>query len=143
MHIRPPRARVLLVTVIAAGLTGCSAPDAPSPAAPASPPATPSTTAIAPLPPAAADGTNLEACRDGACEVRVEGPAEIPVPPGSDYRSIRVVQDGADLGLEVRRKNGGSSRFSGGVRVSGPQGTIEFESLGGGVAVLRLTPPGA
>jgi hypothetical protein len=38
----------------------------------------------------AADGDDLSACKDGACEVRIEGPTSIPVDPRYAVENLRV-----------------------------------------------------
>jgi hypothetical protein len=62
------RLRSVALAAVLLGLAACGAPEPPAAAAP--PP---------PAPPPAADGTDLAACRDGTCEVRVESAATIPL----------------------------------------------------------------
>lgn len=38
-----------------------------------------SSSPTSPTPRAAADGTDLDACKDGSCEVKITGPAKLPV----------------------------------------------------------------
>jgi hypothetical protein len=64
-----------ILAAVAALTSGCAGEQAPPPA-PAAPPAATSSPAP-PTPVAAADGSNLAACFDGTCEVRIAGPTPI------------------------------------------------------------------
>lgn len=113
-----------------------------------------------PGPPAAADGTDLTACADGRCEVRVAGPASIPVPRRLGVSGVKVRSIGAgDVTLVGRftgdRQSGfctgrscSSSGSDGGFTITlGADSTgsenglsISVIAVGGGSAVLRLAP---
>ena len=56
----------------------------------ASPSPTPSPPPTGPTLPPAADGTNIHACYDGTCEVRVRAPLKIPMAPGTGIASLRI-----------------------------------------------------
>jgi hypothetical protein len=110
--------------------------------------------------PVAADGTDLTACADGRCEVRVGGPASIPVPHGLGVSSVRVRSIGSDDVTVVGRFTGNrqsgfctgrscSSSGSGdgftltlGADSTGSENglSITVVTVGGGSAVLRLAP---
>lgn len=149
MHRPTPSHRPLLllaaavaVTTLAAGCTS-TVPGVPTPAG-----ATPaSTTADAPVPTdepddsLAADGTDLGACADGECEVLVDGPAEIPVPAGSEITSLRVEDAGGRLAIVIENRDGGTSVMSGsGSSVSVGSGyRVQVETVDEDSVVLRLT----
>lgn len=116
----PTTARVLpalTVVVMLMAVSGCAATTAgPPPVVAASPttsdPTTshPSPTPVATTPPpTAADGTDLAACADGVCEVRIDGPTVIPVP-----------RRGACVRCGSRRAGPGCSSWSSARRDSGP-----------------------
>jgi hypothetical protein len=72
-------------------LAGCgSGHDAASQAPSSSGPARATASASASAPIASADGTDLKACADGRCEVRVDQGARIPVPRRLRVASVRV-----------------------------------------------------
>jgi hypothetical protein len=109
--------------------------------------------------PEAADGTDLHACADGRCEVRVAPAAQIPVPSSLWVGSLRVQSISSDevtiVGRDVGNHHGGgcSGNCSGGGSndgfklTLGPGGSgsenklsIALVAIGGGAAVLRLAP---
>jgi hypothetical protein len=109
--------------IVAAGgalvLAGCgSGHDTPSHAsspsgpAKASPSAPASASGPASLADAAADGTDVKACADGRCEVRVTAPARIPVPRRMKIASVRVQSVSAKAVTIVGHEIGNSSNSS-------------------------------
>jgi hypothetical protein len=81
MPHRAMSSTLLILAAVAALTSGCAGQQPPppppaAPPAPAEPPAPTSSPAPA-TPVAAADGSNLAACFDGACEVRIAGPTAI------------------------------------------------------------------
>ncbi|MGI5131680.1 hypothetical protein ACQEVB_33095 [Pseudonocardia sp. CA-107938] len=75
--------RSVALVVLVFGLAGCGASEPPPAPAPTTP-----------APPPAADGTNVEACRDGACEIRVDGPVGIPVDERYGTQALQVTAVG-------------------------------------------------
>lgn len=106
----------------------------------------------------AGDGTDLAACADGECEVRVTPATKLPVPPKTEVEDLRVVSIGSGRVVFTGRflgagMGGGcsgacdSSGSGGGFRLSlGPasRGTenglaITVVAIGDGSATVRLT----
>ncbi|GAA3241278.1 hypothetical protein [Nonomuraea helvata] len=110
--------------------------------------------------PAAADGTDLSACVDGRCEVRVGAAARLPVPRRLRVASVRVQSVGFDTVTVVGRYLGYSQRgFCTGVSCNSSSSDGRFRlvlaadstatenglsitavAVNGESAVLRLTP---
>ncbi|XVQ10574.1 hypothetical protein ACQP1W_50105 [Spirillospora sp. CA-255316] len=81
-------------------------------------------------PKSAADGTNLDACKDGTCEVKVTGPAKLPVDPATfKIDTLDVKPEKGDSVSFTLRSSGAVPSAS--VRVCGPDddGCL---NLGGG-----------
>lgn len=157
MRVRAGRgAPLVALTAGTLALTGCGGGgDATGPASRSGSP--PSHTSAAPT---AADGTDLTACADGRCEVRVAGPASIPLPHGMGVSSVRVRSVGPENVIVVGRFTGnrqsgfcagrscGSSGSGDGFTLTlGPDGTgsenglsVTAVAVGGGSAVLRFAP---
>ncbi|MGV9667036.1 hypothetical protein ACWDUL_31790 [Nocardia niigatensis] len=91
--------------------------------------------------PAAANGTDLGACSNGNCEVRVDGPTTIPVPGFSRISSVKIgqISPGAVtasttvFGLPVS----GSTGVGGTIFLNGL--TVKIVAVHGNSAVLRLS----
>jgi hypothetical protein len=118
------------------------------------------TTAPSAPSPHAADGSNLAACKDGRCEVLVDGPTTISIGTRLDVDSLRVESIKQDtVKVTVTASNyysittdGDSSRIITAMGptpgVTGPAGTVltvnrlrvEVVTVVDGAAVLRLTP---
>lgn len=106
------------------------------------PPASPSpgvpAVAVLPVP---ADGTNVAACTDGTCEVRVDKPTEITV----SGIVFAVNTDVLPVTVTTRFPSGGSGQISLGVGDNGSFGsaggrtvTVTLAGAAGGAAVLRF-----
>lgn len=155
----------LALSLAAACTAPAPAPSPPAPAPTAAATAEPAPTAAQPAPttaPLAED--EPAACAQGSCEIRVAGPATIPLPAGTGVTEIRVVAVDAGRVELVAAVPGGqvSTRCSGscaGMRTSSSNGTgsvrvtagagavvgvndvrIDVRSAAGGEALLRLTP---
>jgi hypothetical protein len=107
------RLRIVALAVVLLGLAACGAPEPP-------PAAVPST----PAPPPAADGTNVEACRDGVCEVRVEGPVSIPVDERYGMQALQVTAVADGLVTVSATMTRSSTVFSGCVAGDCPSGSV-------------------
>ena len=112
---------LLALTIGACTPAGNNSPPPPSAPSNAASPANRS----APLPPAA-DGSNLDACQDGQCQVMVTAPAEFMV---RGVKTSITVKDGR---ITLRQTEGGSSSQ---VTVSGPNGTSTVGTDEGQVTV--------
>ncbi len=141
-------------TVIGIGLllltlTGCSSDAVPAPApsasaaapAPSPPPSFGPSPSPSPSPttPAAADGTNVRACRDGTCEILVTRRTGIPVPARFRVRGLSVTP--GDGEVDVRADAGmmqAGGRTGALLGLNGLE--IEVVAAGDGEAVLRLRP---
>lgn len=143
------RCRIVTLTGAASAAlalgTGCSAapPDTAAPATTASPTTTTTApTSTTPPPPTAADGTDLEACSDGECEVLITGPAVVPVPEVGALLGVEVVQDGPRLLVIVQGPGGSLTSFSGGGRGSFGDGVMlsSVENADGSL-ILTLSVP--
>ncbi|MGQ0841795.1 hypothetical protein [Actinokineospora sp.] len=93
--------RIVVLAALASLAAGCSSttegtPVAASTSATKVTTTTAKTTATTPPPTAAADGTDLTACADGTCEVRIAGEAGIPVAPASGIAFFQVAEVTAD-----------------------------------------------
>ncbi|MDT0310645.1 hypothetical protein RM780_27415 [Streptomyces sp. DSM 44917] len=119
-------------------------PEAPSP----TPGPTPEFSALAPED--AADGTDVGACADGACEVAVTAGTTIPFDPGVGGVTIAEVGE-SRVRLAIAFSGGGSGFTEVGI---GPEGgsfgnadtmIVEFAVLGieDGTAVMRFAPEGS
>lgn len=150
----PTAARV--VPVLTVGLliltgSGCAATDAgrspmvsssPTAPAPTSSRPTPAPVRTTPPPPTAADGTDLAACADGACEVRIDGPAEIPVPHRGGLREVRVERADPGMRLVVLGASGVVMRIAGGGRSTLREGAVvEMRDIGGDSVIVTVTVP--
>lgn len=82
------RLRNVALAMVLLGIAACGAPEAPAAPVPTTP-----------APPPAADGTDLSACRDGTCEVRIDGAATIALDEryGLSGISVTSVANGAVL----------------------------------------------
>lgn len=138
-------------------LAGCgSGHDASSHAPSPSTSAKPSASASAPV--SAADGTDLKACADGKCEVRVGPSARIPVPRRLEVASVRVQSVRATEVTIVGRYTGNRTGGSGSGNFSADSSNGKFRltiglnseatengldvavlALQGGYAVLRIS----
>ncbi|GAA3941386.1 hypothetical protein GCM10023085_23680 [Actinomadura viridis] len=85
-------------------------------------------TPASPPPRAAADGTDLNACEDGSCEVEVTGPATLPVDSKKFKTGTLEVEPGQDDTVSFTMKQSGNSSTS--VQVCSPDGGCT--NLGGG-----------
>lgn len=160
------------VTVVLVGLTlllvaGCTSTDTgvALPTSSATAPSTsPTPTPPVALPPAA-DGADLTACADGSCEIRVDGPATIPIGLTFQVAAVSVESIGDDeltVGAEFAGGNIASSRTGrcsvstmfesagspamsrikagAGARLVANRVGIEVVAIARGAAVLRLAP---
>ncbi len=137
------------LTAVTLALAGCGA-DRPAPrhsaSRSASPSPSPSPSATGPTLPPAADGTNIAACYDGDCEVRVRAPLKIPVSPSTGIATLTVTSvtaegvtvdgvltDGTNLEITVYADPGGLA--------TGTVNTVQVAALGvvDGEAVLHLS----
>ncbi|MEU5871893.1 hypothetical protein AB0A73_10070 [Glycomyces sp. NPDC047369] len=104
-------ARTALALLAAAALSACGAEPAAEPSGDAATGAETAETSQAepteaePTDPVAADGTDLAACADGACEVAVAEPADIEVGDALPFSVTAVT----DEGIEFAITDGGSS----------------------------------
>jgi hypothetical protein len=130
-------------------------------------PSTPSRSTPSPSPSLrpAADGTRLNACKDGTCEVRLTGPAKIPVAPKAKVASLKVKSFGPSeisltaiaastpTGYEFSSSCEGDPRCTTsmdndkvdvtahtGAKVTLNRLAVQVVSVTTGSAVLRLTP---
>ncbi|MTE13899.1 hypothetical protein [Nocardia aurantiaca] len=91
--------------------------------------------------PSAADGTNLDACANGNCEIQVDGPTTIPVPGYSRISNVQIKQISPGsvtatttvFGLPVS----GSTGVGGTIFLNGL--TVKIVAVQGSSAVLRLS----
>lgn len=105
-------AGIVAAALLLVAVGGCGheqPPPPPSPSAPASspspPPDPPSSEVVRPQIPPAADGTNLNACRKGKCEVLVNAPADIVV----RGTKITVHVDSGKVSYITHSADGGTS----------------------------------
>jgi hypothetical protein len=148
------RAAAVAVSVLV--LSGCggsgtgtdgrssAAPPSRSPSVAASPSRSPSPSPTGALP-EAADGTDLDACYDGECEVLVTEPVDIPVDPavyGFDTLSITAIEE--DLVTVVAVVPGGFASVNIGTEGQGVvQGvTVSASAIGKEGAVLSISVSG-
>ncbi|MFC5750456.1 hypothetical protein [Actinomadura rugatobispora] len=95
----------------------------------AEPRTAPDRTSTTAEPRTAADGTNLAACQDGTCEVKVTGPAKLPVDPAKfKLDTLEVKPEKGDSVSFTVRNSGAVESTS--VRVCGPDDRCL--DLGGG-----------
>lgn len=148
--------RVVAVVLSAVGLAGCGSATSDDEASarsttvttssttssPATTP-TPTTTTAPPLP-AAADGTDLTACFDGACEVLVSGPVDIPfADPSIGVMSVVAVSP-AGVDLRTVSPSGFTSNLLGQRPDQGGPSVVNnlavaVVAINGGQAVLRFS----
>ena len=126
------------------------------------PPEAPSGASVAPsritAAPSAADGTKVEACADGNCEIAVSSPIDIRLTGQGDLTTLSVVtvdpdglrvtttstagQGSAELvrGCTVRIYSGGGGMSCGGKQDPPPPEVLAMQlvSVANGIAVLRL-----
>lgn len=149
------RNRVALPLLFALALAACGAErPADEAAEEPTPSASPSASSPEPSPsepalPEAMDGTDLEACYDGSCEVEVRAPLDIEFDPDTGITSMTIEQITAE-GLELSGTTESGGTFSSGMYategglakgVTSINGvTFELAVLGvlDGVAVLRI-----
>lgn len=150
------RARTALTVLAVLALSACAAEEPQDPAEPspstASPEPSPSPEPPSPSEPAlpeAMDGTDLDACYDGSCEVEVRAPVDIEFDPDTGIVSMTVEQITAE-GLELSGTTESGGVFSSGMYatdgalaksvISNNGVTFELAVLGvlDGVAVLRI-----
>lgn len=136
------------VLTIAAVLVGCgsapAAPPAPGSAGSSTPTTSSSPSAPASPVPPAADGTNLDACRDGRCEVVVRSGTVIPLDPSFGVARLLVARVGDGSAKLEQTEEGGSGMNT----ASGGEGstittdglTVTVESVSGDAAVVSLHP---
>ncbi|MFF5257905.1 hypothetical protein ACFY4C_03090 [Actinomadura viridis] len=115
---------LLLGVAVLTLLAGCGAGEGGSETVGDKVPSTPAS----PAPRAAADGTDLNACEDGSCEVEVTGPAKLPVDPKKFKTGTLEVEPGQDDTVSFTLKQSGNSSTS--VQVCSPDGGCTH--LGGG-----------
>ncbi len=154
---------VLTAATLLAFATGCGADGAPSPAPTPSKPAVSSSPPV----PVAADGTNLGACTDGTCEVRVDRPASIPLAGRFGVAQLRVEVIGpATVTFRMVDAPGGGTSFACdhpscsmsvvgqsaaapamatgsaglGARLTMNRIRVELAAVSDGYAILRLAP---
>lgn len=145
-------------TLVLAGC-GLGDEDSPSSSSRSGTPSKPATSAPS-APPQAADGTDLSACADGRCEVRVGASGRIPVPRKLGVDSVRVEAVGSGAITIVGRYIGGrQGGYCTGVRCSSVGNGNRFKltlapdslssqndlsitavAIDGGMAVLRFAP---
>ncbi|GAA4693715.1 hypothetical protein GCM10023215_33990 [Pseudonocardia yuanmonensis] len=168
-----PRGRpgpVVLCALALSLVAACTAPapaNAPATAPPEPRPGVAQSTAAAPTtPPDPAGGRadDLAVCGRGPCEVRVDGPASIPLPADAEVTEIRVEGVDADgvalvavipgrqvslscsgpcAGMRTSTSDGSSSvrlTARSGARITVNQVSVDVRSVGGGSADLELTP---
>lgn len=112
-------------------------------------PSSPSPSSTGPTLPAAADGTDIHACYDGRCEVRVRAPQRIPLSSKTGFAKLTVTSITAQ-GMRVDTV--GTNGSTGQATVSAQGGGYAIATLNGlqiatlgvldGVAVIRLSPVG-
>jgi|GEM_PF-6940678 hypothetical protein len=107
----------------------------------------PSPSATGPTLPAAADGTDLHACYDGRCEVRVRAPQRIPLSPRTGFARLTVTSITAQgMRIDTVATNGNTGQATvyaqGGGYAIATLDNLQIATLGvvDGVAVLRLSP---
>lgn len=152
------RARIVLTVLAVLALSACTG-EEPGPEASVEPSPSPSTASPEPSPspetpsepalPESMDGTDLEACYDGSCEVEVRAPLDIEFDPDIGISSMTIEQITAE-GLELSGTTASGGEFSSGLYTSDgglAKGvtsingvTFELAVLGvlDGVAVLRI-----
>ncbi|WP_205669032.1 hypothetical protein [Amycolatopsis suaedae] len=137
-----------LAAVLALAGCGSAAPAAapppppPPPSAPPPPPPPPSPTTTTPTaPPKPADGTNLRACTDGACEVEIkEGDVirfgkQVKATPRID--ALTILRVSAD-GVMVSMSGGMIGTFNGSVTMNNAV-NMEMLHVADGSAVVRIS----
>lgn len=116
----------------------------PSTSPPASSPATPSRPAL----PEAADGTDVSACRDGTCEVRVRAPRDIPFDPETGIATLSVDSVSAE-GVRITGSTTTGTQYQvqlfadpGGLATAAINDRFLIAALGveRGEAVVRVSP---
>ncbi|MEV0838011.1 hypothetical protein AB0I55_00470 [Actinocatenispora sera] len=120
-----------------------------APASSAASPSAPSPSRTGPTLPAAADGTDIHACYDGRCEVRVRAPQRIPLSPKTGFAKLTVTSITAQgMRVDTVGTNGSTGQATvsaqgGGYAIATLNG-LEIATLGvlDGVAVIRLSPAG-
>jgi hypothetical protein len=141
------RTALAVLTAATLALAGCGAErPASSRSARPSPSASPSPSVTGPTLPPAADGSNIAACYDGTCEVRVRAPLDIPVSPDTGIASLKVTSvtaqgvtvtgvltDGTNLEITVYAEGGGLGTG----QVNNVQ--VTAVAVAGGEAVLHLS----
>lgn len=152
------RVRTALTVLAVLAVSACSAeePEAEPSNVPSSPtaspepsPSTPSASPSEPALPEAMDGTDLDACYDGSCEVEVRAPVDIEFDPDTGIASMTIDQITAE-GLELSGTTESGGTFSSGMYategglakgvISNNGVTFELAVLGvlDGLAVLRI-----
>jgi hypothetical protein len=145
------RTALAVLTAATLALAGCGAERPASsrsarPSPSASPSPSPSPSVTGPTLPPAADGSNIAACYDGTCEVRVRAPLDIPVSPDTGIASLKVTSvtaqgvtvtgvltDGTNLEITVYAEGGGLGTG----QVNNVQ--VTAVAVAGGEAVLHLS----
>ncbi|WP_163509408.1 hypothetical protein [Fodinicola acaciae] len=144
--IRGAVVALLLLSAAACGTPKPVAKPTHSPSPSATPSATPSASPSQ-APTVAADGTNVRACYDGNCEIRVSGSLRIPLQPRFHVRRLSVSASGDQVVVtsELDGDGGGGSQCSigGGGECSfsfnGPTITVQAWPVSGGGSILRIT----
>jgi hypothetical protein len=135
-----------LALLLGLALGACAPAGRDAPPLPPVPPALPSTPISAPtsgeaLPPAV-DGSNLDACQDGQCEVSVTAPVEFVVHGVRTSVTVHVDR----VTLQQSDSSGSSSTVTvsgpnGTSTVSGPEGqlTVRLKGVSGNTVVLDIS----
>ncbi|TDD84618.1 hypothetical protein E1293_12525 [Actinomadura darangshiensis] len=92
--------------------------------------------------PEAADGTDLTACADADCTVRVSSGAEIPLDKEFGMTPVQVAISEDEITFKSTDGGGGSFSVGGVAKVSNRLQNISIEALGikGDEAVVTITP---
>ncbi len=95
----------------------------------------------APLP-EAADGTDLKACADADCTVRVGNGAEIPLDDEFGMTPVQITISGDEITCKSTDGGGSSFSVSASAKVRSRLQNISIEALGikGDEAVVKITP---
>ncbi len=92
--------------------------------------------------PEAADGTDLNACADADCTVRVGNGAEIPLDDEFGMTPVQITISGDEITCKSTDGGGSSFSVSGSAKVRSRLQSISIEALGikGDEAVVKITP---
>ncbi|RKN10899.1 hypothetical protein [Streptomyces radicis] len=97
---------------------------------------------VPPLPSDAADGSDIGACYDGACEVAVTGPTDIPVDPHITPNTFRITDTSGDTVtlVEHREIDVVTYEIPAGDGIGDRRLTFEVLAVEDGTALIRLSP---